>query len=723
MQPTTQQLSRTKQFFVFSIGLVLGMPGAQMALQAKDISHQDQQVQIDVSSIPEQERVTINGLVLDENGTPISGAKVVLEYAWKKGRSTTVTDADGKFSFLGQRKHLRLASVKAAMAENELLGFARVPYDDTRIGKTPLEIKLAMPKIVKAIVVDKDNQPLADAEVGFLSGSILAGVATSGVDGSASLQISQNVTVDTVFALSSGHGFDYRMFRPGRFRGDRKQKARGVPEEPVELKLAGAAPVTIRLIDEEGLPIQEADVYPWLLKKPSENDKFNVSFVGMRLGTSMHQETNMNGEAVFNWFPSWQKERTSFWPTIEGYVRHQQLFDRKAVGDEFTVTLKKRVTISGRVEMSDGMPCPGASVIVVGQENGRERFQSEVTTDAEGRYEIFADPEMVYLVVAKFKSKDGKHYASAKKDGFALWPKNPVTDLNLKLRPATRVFGTVIDKESKEPVPNHNVRLRLIGQSAKDAGIELPKREKHSLSARPGHSINRSTDSNGKFEFWAGDGRFQLSANSNESAGLRVKGETDIKLDFKIEVAKTQIFKGLVLDRANGEPVPEAVLNIVYASMEVNRIYSLAKTDEDGKFAFERSLHPIVVKVTNKDGTKSTIFEADTKRNGAILRIDPMSTAVGVLIDNRTGLPSSGVKLSYGYRIDLGGGLTTTRFGGTATTNENGEFELKHLIVGRECIVSLPASKKGRVKRATTITPTDSEKIELGNLQVDFAKE
>jgi protocatechuate 3,4-dioxygenase beta subunit len=676
-----------------------------------------------LAAIPEKDRVTVTGLVTDESGEPIAKSSVKLRPNWLGVTLRTNTDADGMYSLSGNRNHMRAAFVEASGSEGELLGASRLPWDASQVGLEPIDVELKSPKIVSSVVLDDNELPVSGATVGFVAGSITHRVAITDAAGKASLKLPQSITISTVFALSDQHGFDYRLFRPGRkSRGDRKQKPAGLPEGPVRLTLGDTGPLTIRILDADGNPIPEVDVYPWLLQKPGENDKFNVSIAGPMSKELFSSKTDMNGEAEFPWLPKWN-DRTSFWPTLEGYVRHQQLYDREKHGDHFTFTLQKTVLISGTVKLPDGRVCADSEVIVRGDGRGMNDFQREVRTDSEGRYEIRVDPDMIYLVVAKFKSKDGSQFVSAKRDGFAVWPGKPKENLNLQLEPAARVFGKVTRK-SGDGVSNQRIRLVLIATSANEAGIELPDPEEQNFHAAPSYWQYTETDSDGDFEFWVANGQYELiGSTQNSRSKFTVKNRKPIQFDFKMNRPEMGMFKGQVIDAETKKPVGHANINVAYRSYRVNSTRSSAMTDAKGRFEFERSLHPMVLFVTDEGRTKGGMIKVGADDKSTDVKISALSSATGVITSSATGTPVSGLKMHYGHRVEMGNGVFTRRFGGSVTTDENGEFVLKGLVVGKKYSATLRTLKNGRIPLVASFKPTDSTEIQLGEIMMQIPDE
>lgn len=123
----------------------------------------------------ESKQVTCKGKVVDEQGQPISGVKILLnELAYDEATYTydpkllgeVQTGADGAFSFeeTVEDNQYRYAFI-VAQQEGFALGFDNWRMRD---GDKELDIKLGPPKELAGIVVDENDKPVSDAEVAVM---------------------------------------------------------------------------------------------------------------------------------------------------------------------------------------------------------------------------------------------------------------------------------------------------------------------------------------------------------------------------------------------------------------------------------------------------------------------------------------------------------------------------------------------------------------------------
>jgi hypothetical protein len=141
--------------------------------------------------------------------------------------------------------------------------------------------------------------------------------------------------------------------------GDKRAVAPTPPRGPIELTLDGGQRVEVRLDEGDGKPLEGLDVYPWLLRKPGEPDKLNLSyFVDLVQST-----TNRDGVAEFPWIPSWP---VTFWPRSDEHAHVRGNYDPKSGNATVTMTFERLVPLRGRVTLPDGSPAAGIEVTANG---------------------------------------------------------------------------------------------------------------------------------------------------------------------------------------------------------------------------------------------------------------------------------------------------------------------------------------------------------------------
>lgn len=171
-------------------------------------------------------------------------------------------------------------------------------------------------------VLDAAGQPVAGASAVFQLGWPRT-VRTDPTDesGQVAVELPADEPILLVAAWKNGLGLDYRSYTLShRQQTDALTTAPAFPTEGTEtFVLEGAAPLTVRVLDDKRQPLPEVQVYPWILQKESENTELNLSYFVESFG----QRTGVDGTVTFAWMPQWQRDVITVWPNMAGFV-HQR---------------------------------------------------------------------------------------------------------------------------------------------------------------------------------------------------------------------------------------------------------------------------------------------------------------------------------------------------------------------------------------------------------------
>lgn len=136
-----------------------------------------------------------------------------------------------------------------------------------------------------------------------------------------------------------------------------------------------------RVIDEDGNPVQDADVRPWIEYKKAPGMTY-------QLGAGARRRTDKDGRWSLHIVPDSLKElrveihHPNFKPESRSLTRTE--FEIQSTQQEFqSIPLSRGIVVTGRVTDSQGRPITGALV--------RSKFANDVrqaTTDADGKYEL-----------------------------------------------------------------------------------------------------------------------------------------------------------------------------------------------------------------------------------------------------------------------------------------------------------------------------------------------
>ena len=500
------------------------------------------------------ETVKIQGQVVDAQGAAVGGAHV-----WAGLHDAEPidvrADAQGKFTIDLPTTHTEVTAIIASDQTRIGIGAARAVREyaaAVEAGKTPqpaeLRITLGETKQLKVSLTGADSQPVAGARTGLLV-MILGPLspaqpdaetnlqqayyqaeemelppAQTDAEGHATLLAPANADTATVYAYKPGQGFDYRCLKTRD-----AEKSRDWPADSrVALQLGVTRKMSIHAREPDGKPIAGLGLHLFVLEKPGEPDSFNLSFTS----AIYRAATDAAGDAHFDDLPAWDGP-LMFWPESDEFPRERITWDpaKKPKGN-VKVTLARLVPISGKVELPDGQPASGITVTVCGEDGSPDDFRSEAATDETGKFEIAVAPDRAYLLAVV----DDK-WGAAAIDGLVVQPGKPVTGLAFKLRPATRIAGRVVAGPNRRPVVGQDIMLLQYGRNSRELGRAGLLLERDGHPFRPTIQRNSITDSEGRYEFRVGPGKFDLHGPSadNVSRGMGifdVADQTEMTFDI-----------------------------------------------------------------------------------------------------------------------------------------------------------------------------------------------
>jgi protocatechuate 3,4-dioxygenase beta subunit len=227
-------------------------------------------------------------------------------------------------------------------------------------------------------------------------------------------------------------------------------------------------------------------------------------------GASRWTRTGTNGVFSLTWMlQQWQLQSGN----VQLFARDpaRNLAATEELSEDATnldVQLKPALTLTGRVEGSDGVPLAGAQVAVwLRTGNTTDRLNDQLAnTDAQGRYEIKSlPPDARYLIYAE-AGGHGRNQQQIENDSET----NRLELAPFVLKLTDRVVAGQILNENDKPVSGVNVSLDGEGQPERDL----------------------TTDSKGRFYFKVCEGQIRLFAylqNGNGNAQATVEaGDTNV---------------------------------------------------------------------------------------------------------------------------------------------------------------------------------------------------
>ena len=655
----------------------------------------------------EASRIVLSGRVVDEQSEGVEGIQV-RGLAYTDSTEST-TDAEGRFILHVLETMLPSLAIVAEDGEHERLGVYKANREAPPNADTPIEIILEVCRDLPVEVADAEGKPAAGAVVGaIINYAPLVSVVTDST-GKGVLKVPPAATIQTVYAMKRGVGFDYRIVQTPR---DEAHRSEWLESPPIQFQLAPAQSIQIELVDAETeSPLVGKEVSLWLLNKPGEPDSFNFSF----LPTEFRINTDETGIADFKGVPTWHIHPLTFWPNDDQYERERITFDpQKQLSGKLRVKLNQLVPMSGQVRFADGQPAAEISVSVVGVGHAMDSFRQVAKTDKQGHFELQVAPNLLYMLAVQ-----DEQWAASAIDGLIVRPQVPIEGLEISLQKAIRVFGRVTVGQEDRPVVGQRMSLYQAGRALQEMeGVELPNPENTRYWVQPSVFRNAETDEEGRYEFLVGPGKYTLSGPTQvKHQEFEIADETEFEFNFASPRPEKGPFAGQVVTGDPQQPVAGAIIEGKYRTF-TGRDLRL-RCDEQGRFAGERQLHRTVILAKSPDGKLAGIVEIGPDEDEVTITIGPLASATARLLDDPTDDPLPDTKVQWGHRVHKGDDDAPweTAWGGIATTDTLGKFEIKGLVVGEEYHLNVPRGD-GSYGSLTTLTPETAEPITLGNLRL-----
>ncbi len=590
----------------------------------------------------------------------------------------------------------------------------RLPTKIPANGISDLKLTLKPAKEVVIRVVDGKGSPIAEANVGVIAEFGDAGTARTDKQGTATVFVPLKSEIRQVYAMKAGVGLDYKSYTvPRDRRNDLNYVKPEFPARGVTLTLDGVQPLEVKMLTVDGKPIPKLRAYPWYFQKEGESDHLNLSILTRR--PFMVQRTDEKGIVNFPWVPHWQKSRVTIWPNTEEFVGERGMYDPATGNGTLEMRLDRLVPLHGKVVFPDGKPAGGIAIQVNGKGYQIDSFQRFLKTADDGTFEVLAAPNMIYLLVVQ-----DRKWAAEPLTGFAVWPNQPLENMDFKLRPATRIHGRVTLGSERNPVSGSQIIFQQKGADPNTLkGVALPKPEK---SNDWPHTIIQDiamTDADGRYEFFAGPGNFVIMGpNQSKFYKFEIQDEAEKTFDFHMPHPEKGILKGLVVAGDPPRPVVGAQVSGIVRSPRAGDFHAV--TNEEGRFKLERDLHLTSLHVQSADGKLGALLEVDADTEEIKIPLQPLATASASLVDGETGKALADREITYGilvYDTEKDEGPFRIAFGGKTTTDAEGRFSIKNLVPGGEYDIDLTVVKGQSWHTIGKVQPKNGEPIDLGKLE------
>ena len=664
---------------------------------------------------PHRPAVQIAGRVVDEAGR--AAPRATIEAYSYQHQPRAVADDAGAFTLeLGQDPPRQINVIATAADGRQAYYYLRDPHSSS----PPIELTLRPPREIEVHVVDANGDAVQRAAVSaVLYWDHPVAKATSDALGRALLRVPADAPLAHLLAKKDQVGFDYVTFRrPNVPPPDFAQARAFLPPDakgPFTLRLGGAHPVTVRVVDEQGRPLPDVEVGLARLSKPKK-PRLNLSGIH-----GIETLTDGEGRALLAVVPNDVDEPLNYWARSAEMVRFDQpsADARGSEPGEITIIMTPRVRLTGRVTFAGGQPAPAADVTFSGAGYGRGVAPTEFAhTDAEGNFEFLATPDRCYLMIASLGSRVSAGTMRVVRRG------EPVGGVNLTLQDATRLCGRIAVGPRSRPLAQSWV---VLYQDSDVAHEGLPEADQ--LARPPGASGKAEprllrqtfTDDDGNYEFLLGPGHYELIAPARaDSPKFLITDQREMEVDVHSSRPDRQKLVGRVVLQEN-RAIRVARAQVRGQPFDPPFFLSIdAICDKVGRFEDERGPTKMLLYARSDDGQLAGMLSIDADDEVCEIPVSRACTAHGRLFDVSGERQLSRRNIEYGVRVKIADGTWHRSLGGTTTTDERGDFHLVGLIPGQDYEVStVEQAADGRTigwQRFATIRAADGGDIDLGDV-------
>jgi RNA polymerase sigma factor (sigma-70 family) len=619
----------------------------------------------------------IKGIVVDEMGRPVAGARVSPEWAVPPRSATS--GADGTFVLAGNEPWVADHSLLATVDGGARQGIVRLDGPSGYRGpRTLVRIVVRPAWEMKTTVVDGRGAPVPDAAVVALDKYFAIAEARTDARGTAVLRVPADAKVRWIIAAKPGVGFDY-------FENDRGGWVTPWPRLPRNARLVvdGARTVRVRAVDSAGRPVPGVEMEISMIQKKG---KFGAVHFG---GFPLRPVTDANGVATFDWLPAGLMGRTSVSSASRAYFDPDlPSLDADKPDAEIRVPILRLTRISGRVTRPDGSPAPGVLVDAHGWGGRRWSLMPDsvrARTTEDGSYAMDLRPEQSYMIGVTDDEWAAKSLVSvAAREGVAR------TGLDLSLERGAIIRGRVTTEPGSQPAPGRSVKLVEKGPAIPPKLLPVPYAGME--DELPRFAV---TDEDGRYAFRVAPGTHVLNGpvalwEQPRQEELKIAAGEEIERNFSIpgEEPPWKTVRGVVrAGDASGPPVAGAVL--VVAPAKGREASARGDADERGRFELPCPAGKAIVYARNPEGTLAGYVVIDGKDAPQVTIVArPAATARGRVVDE-DGKPWASVNIRYSVEVGLPAVGVSLPPGADQVilTDDDGRFTATGLPVGTKCYV------------------------------------
>jgi RNA polymerase sigma factor (sigma-70 family) len=636
-------------------------------------------------SIPEQKQIaevdpskaTIEGVVVDEAGKPVSGAVIARgRYDCDEPAKAVRSDSEGRFRLVLDNSFADYTSLIASADGGSRQGFLHIgAFGTERVEHSRIVLKAAC--TMRVHVVDSNKDPVVGASVGMTCLFDLVSIEQTDQSRIAILRYPADIAIEQVIALKGGVGFDYFEQSTPWNRGITRQ-----PPETVELNLNGFRKVQVRAVDSSGKPLPNIKLMAWTITKRKRLYECNLCNSGMLDGVI--STTDKNGVATFDWIPLDLTEDITFLCRSPGwYQPDKPHFTPSQPNAPLTAQLFRLVPISGKVSLPDGKPASGILIQAEGRGTCSNYYRGKARTQADGTWNLEVYPGQTYVVAIT-----NNDWAAPSQTGLLIKEGETRKGLDFRLGKGTLVIGKATVGKENKPAADQTVTFL----------------ENNTLVRWS------KTDKDGNYQIRLGDGGYEIRFDLQRT-GLLVKGTPTIERNFHLERLPRGELRGIVRT-SNGSIAPNAIVRGDSIGVP-NHGSLIGHADATGNYRVNRWHDRMSLYASDETGTQATLIRIDADTETADLKLASAGTAYGTLFGSN-GLPIEGARLYC--QICVGEGEDRKQVAIETSTDGVGKFRLAGLIDGSECRVTIYALELAH--QLPVFRPKADEGINLGRIEL-----
>ncbi len=581
----------------------------------------------------------IKGLVVDEQGHPVAGARVSSMSVVPRPPATS--RADGSFILDRNEPWTVNRSFLATADGGARQGILGLDGPSGYRGpRTLVRIVLRPAKDVTVAVVDGRGAPVPDAAVVALDRLDSVAEARTDARGTAVLRVPAEANMQWIIAYKPGLGFDY-------FENDRSGSLSPWSRPPARARLVldGARTVRVRLVDSAGRPAPGVEVVTTMIRKKG---KLGTIHFGV---PSTNVRTDADGVATFGWLPAGLQDFVSFQSGSHAYFLPDS---PTLVADKPEAELKARVLrstrVSGKVTMPEGSPAPGILVEARGWGGTRSPapHAARTRTAEDGSYSMELPSDHSYMI-----GVTDEEWAARSQGRVIVREGVARTGIDLTLERGSVIRGRVTFDSDSKPAPGRSVKVVEQG-----AGIPPGLLSDRFAGLEEDLVRYAETDEAGRYALRVGPGTYTISGpNGPGRQGvperLTILVGRDVERDFTVpaEERPWKTVRGIVRVRT-AEGTPLAGARLVVAAAEGNGPDAHGDTDKQGRFEVPCPAGKAIVYARNPEGSLAGYTVADDKDDRDLTIVaGPATTARGRVVDEN-GKPF--VSINVNYYVEVG---------------------------------------------------------------------